>query len=114
MRTIIAGSRGVTNYECVLYAVFLSPITITQIISGTARGADRLGEQYAIENNIELAQFPADWELYGRKAGFLRNKEMANNADALIALWMGGSKGTKHMIDIATKKGLEVFVYNFK
>jgi hypothetical protein len=76
------------------------------ILSGKARGADLLGERYAKENLLEVLEFPADWETFGKRAGFKRNEEMANEAHALIAFWDGESHGTKHMIDIATKKGL--------
>ena len=84
-----------------------------QIFSGTARGADRLGEQYAEQNNIVLKKFPADWDTHGKKAGYLRNEAMALEADALIAFWDGDSPGTSHMIDLAKAKGIPIKVYDF-
>jgi len=110
MRTIIAGSRDITDYDIVEQAVENSGITPSLIISGTARGVDQLGEAYAIRHNIELHRFPAHWESYGKAAGFLRNKEMALQADCLIAVWDGESKGTQHMIDTAKYYNLQVYI----
>lgn len=110
MRTIIAGSRGVTEYWKVVEAIKESGIGITTVISGTARGVDRLGERYAKQNEIKLERYPADWGKYGKRAGFLRNAEMVSNAEALIAVWDGKSKGTKHTITLAKDQGLLVYV----
>lgn len=111
MRTIIAGSRSIKDIEDIMMAVFNSQIKPTVVLSGGASGADSLGEDWALKSDIPLEIYPADWEHNGKAAGYIRNQEMAENADALIAIWDGMSKGTKHMIDIATKKGLKVFVY---
>ena len=83
------------------------------IISGTARGADTLGEQYAREWGFKLQQFPADWKSCGKTAGIIRNVQMADNADALIAFWDGKSRGTAHMINTAKKKRLPVRIVMF-
>lgn len=80
-------------------------------MSGRAKGVDTLGEQYAKENNLLIAKFPADWDTYGKKAGYLRNVQMAEYAEACICIWDGVSPGTKHMIDIAKKKNLRLFIY---
>lgn len=111
MRTIIAGSRGFKNINHVFMAVANSEFEVTQVVSGCAEGIDKLGEEYAAFMKIPVQKFPADWETYGKSAGYIRNKQMAENADALIAIWDGESKGTKHMIDIAEAKGLKVFVF---
>lgn len=111
MKTIIAGSRGIADYAVLLQAIKCCPFPITSVVSGCARGIDTLGEQYAQENSLKLYKFPADWSTYGRRAGYLRNAQMAENADALLAIWDGESRGTKHMIDTAREKGLEVYVY---
>jgi hypothetical protein len=114
MRIIIAGSRDFNDQKTVDEAVdkFINqlPCSKIQIISGGARGADRLGENYARARHYELKIFPARWDRYGKRAGYIRNEEMAENADALIAFWDGKSPGTKHMIDIARDKGLNVTV----
>lgn len=111
MKTIIAGSRDCTDKQELLTALANCKWKPTTVISGTARGADRLGEIWANEFNIPCELFPAEWDRYGKSAGYRRNEQMADNAEALIALWDGTSKGTKHMIDIAKHKGLRVYVH---
>lgn len=83
-----------------------------EIVSGGAVGADRLGEWLAKTWGYDLTVMPADWS-NGRGAGFIRNKDMANYADVLVAFWDGTSKGTKNMIDTALKEGLETHVYRY-
>jgi len=113
MRVIIAGSRDFNDYDkvkkhCVLFQKKFGPIT--EVVSGTARGADRLGERWAHENNVPVHQMPAEWDKYGKSAGYRRNEAMAECADALIAFNVNNSKGTGHMIDIASHKGLQCYV----
>lgn len=129
MRIIIAGSRDFNDYDK-LKTETLRIVTElkeegyntkregVEIVSGTARGADQLGERFAKEFNLGLARFPANWYEFGKRAGYLRNSEMSEYAKldkeigVLIAFW-NGSKGTKHMIDLATKDGLKVYVVKF-
>lgn len=85
---------------------------ITTIVSGTAKGIDTYGELYVFTWDLEVVKFPADWARYGRGAGHIRNKEMADFAEALVAVWDGKSPGTKNMIANARKLGLLVFVYD--
>lgn len=113
MKTIIAGSRNILDYEFVRNSIIDSKIKITEIVSGCARGVDKLGERYAIENNILLKYFPANWDFYGKQAGFIRNEEMAKYSECLIAIWDGISRGTKNMIDLAKHYGLDVRVYTY-
>jgi hypothetical protein len=81
------------------------------VIAGGARGADSLARQMATQFRLKYREFPADWDKHGKSAGYKRNEDMARNADGLVAFWDGYSKGTKHMIDIALREGLEVHVY---
>ena len=118
-RVIIAGTRSFNDYELLRDSCnnLLSEKQRTHtvvVISGTARGADQMGERYARERGFQLRRFPADWEQYGKSAGHIRNAKMADNADALIAFWDGESKGTKNMIDNARRKGLAVRVIQYK
>jgi hypothetical protein len=102
MKIIIAGGRNFTDWEYFnAYMSFTIPpwIKIDEIVSGGARGADALGEQFAQINNIRLKVFPADWDRHGRKAGPIRNSEMGIYADGLVAFWDGKSTGTNHMIE---------------
>ena len=110
MEVIIAGSRVIRDMALLERAIMRAGFTITTVVSGTAQGADRLGEQWASKHGIPVKQFPAQWRKHGHSAGYKRNETMADNADALIALWDGKSRGTKHMIDIARRKGLPVYV----
>lgn len=112
MKTIIAGSRDASMQD-VRNALAACPWTdlITEVISGTARGADRFGEQWADENSIPVDPYPAEWDKYGKGAGMRRNYEMAANAEALIAIWDGVSPGTKHMIRVAEEQKLRVFIF---
>ena len=111
MRVIIAGSRDITDYKQVEAAYLSSNIPITEIVSGGARGVDALGEQVAKNFGIPIKVFPADWDKHGKRAGPLRNIQMAEYADGLIAIWDGKSIGTKHMIDQANKQGLVVYIF---
>jgi len=113
MKIIIAGGRNFDNYELLKNTCNNLKEKITEIVSGKARGADSLGERWASENNVPVKLFPANWELYGKRAGYLRNTEMSNYAEGLIAFWDGESKGTKHMIDTANSKGLEVHIIRY-
>ena len=112
-KVIIAGTRDFADYETLkAYAdKKLANITETiEIVSGGARGADALGEQYAMERGYQIKRFPADWKQYGRAAGPMRNKAMAMYADALLAYWDGESRGTKSMIELAKEQGLKIGV----
>ena len=126
LRIIIAGSRDFNDYELLKKSV-IEIITkktmlpdLTRIISGGARGADTLGERFANEMGLEISRFIPDWDGLGKRAGYVRNAEMAkfavedNNDGMLIAFWDGQSKGTKRMIDLAKRYGLEVHVVNYK
>ena len=110
MKLIIAGGRDIHDYNLVLSGLEESEFKPTEIVSGGAKGVDALGERYAIEMNLPLHIFEANWEEHGRAAGPIRNRKMAENADALLAIWDGKSRGTKNMIETATKKGLLVYV----
>lgn len=117
-KVIVAGTRSFSDYP--LLHSFCDNLLLQKellydivIVSGTAKGADRLGEQYAIEHGYRLEKFPADWDKYGRAAGMIRNSQMADNAQALIAFWDGKSRGTKNMIDVANRKGLMVYIAKY-
>ena len=109
MRVIIAGSRSITDYPIVVNAIANSRFNISEVICGMARGVDSQGLRYAITNGIPYRKFPADWNRYGRSAGHRRNKQMADNADALILVWDGVSHGSANMLEIANSKGLKVY-----
>lgn len=112
-RVIVAGSRDFNNYELLKQKCdsLLSQKRLTHsivIVSGTARGADRLGERYARERGYRVERFPADWYRDGIAAGPIRNTQMATHADALVAFWDGKSRGTRDMIEKAKERNLLV------
>jgi hypothetical protein len=126
LRIIIAGSREFNDYyflsnsmKNILGGRNFPECETIRIISGTARGADQLGERFAKDKGLELTRMAADWDTYGKRAGYIRNEQMAKfsvkdgNYGMLVAFWDGVSKGTKHMIDLATKNGLEVHIVKF-
>lgn len=98
MKIIVAGSRTFNNYLLLKETLDNLDIEITEIVCGEARGADLLGKKYAYEKAIPCKSFYPDWQLYGRRAGFIRNHEMGDYADYLVAFWDGKSRGTKDMI----------------
>lgn len=114
MRLIIAGTRGLKATEgdilAGLGALGLTPKDVFLVVSGGCHGPDLHGESWAKRAGIMVRRYPADWASYGRLAGPIRNKEMAENADALLAFWDGKSRGTKNMIDEARALGLKVHV----
>ena len=118
-KVIIAGSRGFSNYkllreQCNKFLREKRKTSNIIIVSGHARGADTLGEKYAQDEGFALEIYPAQWKKLGKQAGYRRNEQMAEVADALIAFWDGSSKGTKHMIDIMNEKNLLVRVVEYE
>jgi hypothetical protein len=121
IRIIVAGSRDFNDLPLLTDTLssFISELALSggdvelEIVSGGARGADRLGERFAYAYHIPISLFEADWEKHGKSAGYRRNEEMAKYATHLIAFWDGESKGTKHMIDLAAKHNLIVKVIRY-
>lgn len=109
MKTIIAGSRTITDYAIVEEVIKESGFEITKVISGMAKGVDTLGERWAHYNNIGIHLCPADWKKHGKKAGYIRNIEMADIADALIVIIENKSRGSSHMLSIAKERGLLIY-----
>lgn len=112
MRIIIAGSRSidqVTFSQAISHCPWLSQATV--ILSGGARGVDQLAEKWAKEQDYPLSIHKPDWKRYGRGAGLIRNRSMVDDADALLAIWDGHSRGTCHVIEYAHSKSLKVGIY---
>lgn len=113
-KVIIAGSRGFNRFQllCDRLDFLLSNKNKDEIeiVCGCAAGADRLGEKYAKLRGYKISYFPVDWDSYGNSAGYRRNKQMAEYADACVCFWDGFSRGTKHMIDLAKQYKLKLKV----
>lgn len=95
---IVAGTRTIRDTDAVFDAIDTSGFPVTEIVSGGAVGVDSIGEAYAREHGLRVEVYRADWGWYGRAAGPKRNELMADYADALVAVWDGKSRGTRHMI----------------
>jgi hypothetical protein len=109
-KLIVAGTR--TFIPSLLHADILNKQCPhpTEIVSGGAKGADKFGESWAEWNNIKITRFLPDWNKYGNRAGLIRNIEMADYADGLLAFWDKKSTGTQHMIEQAYKRNLDIKV----
>lgn len=117
-KLIVAGGRDFNDYD-LLSRVLIAMADVeladkaVSIVSGMARGADALAVRFAKEHDVTLYEFPAQWDDYGKYAGYYRNKKMGNFSDALLAFWDGKSRGTKHMIDYMQGLGKPVHIVNY-
>lgn len=121
MKILVAGSRNYYDYaefsEVMDYTH--KKYNITEIVSGGARGADSLAERYAKENNIPIKVFKADWDTYGKSAGFIRNADMHNYLSQFedrmcLCFWDGQSRGTAHNFKLSKDNNTKLVCYNFK
>ncbi len=114
-KVIVAGGRDFNDYALLQSTLqhLLSKKSDIEIVSGVARGADSLALQFATKYNLPVKIFPANWDLYGKSAGFKRNIEMAEYADACVCFWNGKSKGTADMIRVARLYKLQVRVIKY-
>lgn len=110
MKTIVAGSRGWDNSSYIFDILDLHN-EITEIVCGESQGPDSYGRIWGENRSIPISSFPAKWDKYGKSAGILRNIDMGDHADQLIAFWNGKSRGTKHMIDYMNKLNKKVTIY---
>jgi hypothetical protein len=114
MKLIIAGGRLFDDYELLESTIQANyDWGVMEIVCGEARGADALGRRFGENWFLKVHSFPANWDMYGKSAGYRRNVDMADFADGLLAFWDGKSKGTGHMIDLAKKKGIAVEVVQY-
>ena len=97
MKVIVAGSRNIKCKDLIFKELDAMRDKIDEVVCGEATGVDTIGKEWAIKNEIAVKSFPAEWDKYGRMAGPIRNMDMGDYADYLIAFWDGQSVGTKHM-----------------
>ncbi len=114
MKIIVAGGRNFNNYKIIdnILSKYINP-EVDVIVSGDARGADLLGADWGAKHGVPIQHFPAYWDTYGKNAGFIRNAEMGDFADAAICIWDGQSKGTKHMIETMCRLNKPCYVFNY-
>lgn len=116
MKLIIAGTRTFDNYKLLEETIKPALLGIShledidEIVSGCCKGADKLGERFAELLNIKPTKFPADWDKYGKSAGIIRNRQMAEYADAAVVFWDAHSKGSLNMIQTMRDLGKPVYV----
>ena len=112
MKLIVSGSRTFWDYPRVCEVLNEHRRQITEVLTGGARGADRLGYRWAVAHGFGKKHrlFKADWDQYGKSAGYRRNYVMARAGDVLVAFWDGQSPGTKHMIQCMEELGKPVVV----
>lgn len=107
MKLMVCGSRTITDrkwvFEQIDTCVKENNFTDITIIEGEAKGVDKLAEAWASRHSIPIEKYPANWELYGKSAGYRRNVDMVNACDFCLILWDNESKGTKHDIDLCKK-----------
>lgn len=113
IRLAVVGSRTFNNYALLSQVLGSVHSTITEIVSGGAKGADTLAKKYALEHGITIQEYLPDWFQLGRRAGYVRNTKIVANSDALIAFWDGRSKGTRHSIRLAMASGLPLYIRRF-
>lgn|SRR5665647_659423 len=113
MKIAVIGSRSFQSYE-LLSSSLNSVGGVSLIVSGGAKGADLLAERYAFAHNIPTLIYKPDWKKYGRGAGVVRNKQILDAADMIVAFWDCVSKGTKNSIDTAKKMNKEVRIVEFR
>jgi len=111
MKTIIAGSRKADlTINRLMEIIDMAGIPITEVVSGHSGNVDLMGEKWAEAVRLPVTIFKASWKEFGSSAGPRRNRQMADYAEALIAIWDGKSRGTLNMIKEATKRELKVYV----
>ena len=118
MKLIVAGGRDFVNTQAMITVLMdlvergkIDPNP--ELVCGMARGADILAFRLWKSANMQIHVFPAEWDTYGKSAGFRRNKEMGEFADAAVCFWDGNSKGTKHMIDIMQRLNKPVYIVRY-
>jgi len=109
-RVAIVGSRCYPDEDDVFSYVHELP-SDTVVVSGGAEGPDTWAEKAAKRRGMLVVIYRADWSLFGKAAGFIRNATIVANADRVVAFWDGQSNGTHHTIGLAQKRGLPVEVY---
>lgn len=117
MKLAVVGSRNVPRSMYPEVERELDSIVrehnVDHIVSGGAKGADRFGELYAIDHDLDITIYKPDWKKYGKSAGYRRNVQIISDSDIVFAIWDGQSKGTKHSLDIAEEQGKERIIMYF-
>lgn len=106
MKLLIAGSRGITDFDLSEHV----PKDTEMIISGGAKGIDTVASEYAVKHNIPITIVRPQYEQFGIAAPIKRNEQMVEMADEILVVWDGASRGTKSTIDLARRMNKRVTV----
>lgn len=107
LKVAVIGSRSLTDYDVVEEAMEPYRNRAGMIVSGGARGTDRLAEEWAKENEVETLIFLPD-PAHGRGGYRIRNEKIVESADMVVAFWDGKSRGTKMVIEMCKDLGVPV------
>jgi len=125
MKLAIVGSRTFNDYDLFEYWIgyfggdiivgsrTFNDCDLEELVSGGAKGADSLAEEYAKLWGCPIRIFRPDWDKFGKQAGFIRNQQIVDNCDMVLAFWDGKSRGTKDTIDKARKAKKPTFIVYF-
>lgn len=110
MKVLVCGGREFNNYDLLkeILDEVNHELNISVIIEGDSRGADKLSEIWAINNGIFVEKYPADWNKFGKAAGFIRNKQMLTNGKPDLVIAFKGGNGTNNMVEQAMKNNIQV------
>ena len=110
MRVLVAGGRDFNDF--LLVSVVLNSLhkkeNISTVISGAAKGADKLGEYWASDNNVRVERYPALWHIHGKSAGHIRNQQMLDEGKPDLVIVFKGGRGSENMVERARKSGVKV------
>ncbi len=112
MKLLICGSRSIPEniaYELLEGFILKNKLEVTEVVSGGARGPDSAGELFGARHSVPIRLFKADWEVLGRRAGAIRNKQCVEYCDAVLAIYDGTSCGTDITMDMARRAGKKVW-----
>jgi len=116
LKVVIAGGRDFDDFE--LMEEKLDSLLQNydhrdiEIVCGCSRSIDKLGEKYALKNNMETSHFVSNKE-FGKRSVYLKNEEIAKYSDCLVAFWDGKSKGTEMMVNLAKRNDLKIRIIEY-
>ncbi len=109
MKVLVCGGRRFNDISLLNDTLNTFRSNISVLISGNARGADQLGEQWAKTNGVEIDRYPAQWDIYGKSAGFRRNEQMLREGKPNVVIAFRGGTGTAHMVRTAKAANIKVW-----
>lgn len=113
-KAVVAGGRDFDNKSLLHETLCLLLRPDDAVICGMAKGADLLGKAWADHQGVKVIEMPADWDTHKKAAGPIRNQQMAQAGDFLIVFWDGKSRGSKDMIEKATRQGMDVHIIRYQ